>query len=73
MFSKNNIKVNTDKPIFDLLKQAKNTVESGRCPSCLQPVLIFDFKDHLSIKEYTISGLCQHCQDTIFNTPLCED
>jgi len=26
-----------------------------------------DFKDTLSIKEYSISGLCQQCQDAIWN------
>jgi len=25
-----------------------------------------DFKDQLSIKEYSISGLCQKCQDDTF-------
>ena len=24
------------------------------------------FKDELSIKEYSISGMCQQCQDSIF-------
>lgn len=25
-----------------------------------------DFRDDLSIKEYSISGLCQKCQDRVF-------
>jgi len=25
-----------------------------------------DFRDELSLKEYTISGMCQDCQDSIF-------
>ena len=25
-----------------------------------------EFRDHISCKEYTISGLCQKCQDSIF-------
>ena len=25
-----------------------------------------DFRDDLSLKEYTISGMCQECQDSIF-------
>ena len=28
-----------------------------------------DFKDAISIKEYTISGMCQKCQDRIFADP----
>lgn len=27
-----------------------------------------EFKDGLSRKEYTISGLCQNCQDIVFNS-----
>lgn len=39
-----------------------------------------EFKDELSAKEYTISGLCQACQDDFFctgkpdcNKPCCKD
>lgn len=28
-----------------------------------------EFRDELSRKEYTISGLCQKCQDLIFKEP----
>lgn len=28
-----------------------------------------NFKDAISIKEYTISGLCQKCQDSVFDGP----
>jgi hypothetical protein len=38
------------------------------CPSCLKEIA--GFKDKLSIKEFTISGLCQECQDKIFDTQL---
>jgi hypothetical protein len=27
-----------------------------------------EFRDELSRREYTISGLCQECQDTIFGS-----
>ena len=27
------------------------------------------FRDDLSRKEYTISGMCQDCQDKVFETP----
>ena len=37
----------------------------GKCPKCQQP--IGDFTDALSRKEYCISGLCQKCQDEVFN------
>ena len=28
-----------------------------------------DFKDQLSVKEFTISGFCQKCQDEAFGEP----
>lgn len=43
------------------------------CPTCRKepeatyegrPVFVFD--DILSAKEYTISGMCQDCQDSVF-------
>lgn len=30
-----------------------------------------EFRDALSAKEYTISGLCQRCQDTLFGKESC--
>jgi len=41
-------------------------VEHGFCPFCNKPVSKDEFTDELSKKEYTISGLCQKCQDNIF-------
>lgn len=35
------------------------------CTTCLGEVV--DFKDDLSEKEYTISGICQSCQDSVFD------
>ena len=40
------------------------SIESGICVDCGQPAK--DFRDKLSEKEYTISGLCQKCQDSVF-------
>ena len=34
------------------------------CVSCNGPAT--EFKDGLSRREYTISGLCQRCQDSVF-------
>ena len=39
-------------------------VAESSCASCLCKV--GEFKDAISEKEYTISGLCQSCQDRIF-------
>lgn len=46
----------------------KKAVAAMRCLNqpigCGQPVKD-DFKDRLSMKEYTITGLCQRCQDSL--------
>ncbi len=34
------------------------------CTSCMKPAT--EFTDDLSRKEYTISGMCQACQDGFF-------
>ncbi len=34
---------------------------------CGQPAT--KFKDEISVREYRISGLCQQCQDELFDTP----
>lgn len=44
---------------------AKNLAEK-RCPVCKAPIT--GFKDALSEKEYSISGMCQKCQDSIFES-----
>ena len=41
------------------------------CPpyGCGNPIGNYPFRDRLSLKEYAISGLCQRCQDRIFQAP----
>lgn len=43
-----------------------NQIENSICPICKEKINMNDFKTHLDVKEYTISGLCQKCQDKIF-------
>ena len=40
------------------------SITNDICVSCGQPALIF--RDNLSEKEFSISGLCQECQDKVF-------
>lgn len=54
-------------------KHEVTNVENGLCPFCNQKIDLSSFKDELSSKEYTISGLCQKCQDETFNDPELED
>lgn len=37
---------------------------NNECVSCGAKAV--DFRDELSVKEYQISGMCQKCQDQIF-------
>lgn len=41
-------------------------VKAGLCPFCNKTIDPADFKNELSKKEFTISGLCQACQDDFF-------
>lgn len=45
-------------------KDRVDTINSQKCVSCDEPNL--NFEDELSEKEYTISGMCQSCQNLIF-------
>lgn len=38
-----------------------------RCVCCHEPV--GQFRDSLSRIEYGISGMCQNCQDSVFDAP----
>ena len=41
-------------------------VDTGLCATCGQDALNTSFRDELSWKEYSISGMCQKCQDDFF-------
>lgn len=40
-------------------------LKQGFCVTCGE--LIQEFRDEISHKEYHISGMCQKCQDSVFN------
>ena len=42
----------------------EKSIYNNTCASCKN--VAASFKDELSKKEYTITGLCQTCQDSIF-------
>jgi hypothetical protein len=42
-------------------------VERKQCPSCGKSINEKKFRDKISMKEYKISGLCQSCQDEVFD------
>jgi len=45
-------------------RSRENTIARNKCVSCGGEAN--NFRDALSRKEYTISGLCQVCQDEFF-------
>jgi len=40
------------------------SIQDNVCTTCGRPAL--EFNDSLSKKEYTIFGMCQRCQDSVF-------
>lgn len=42
----------------------KETIQQSKCVTCGKPAT--EFRDALSRKEYTISGMCQECQNSVF-------
>jgi DNA repair exonuclease SbcCD ATPase subunit len=61
------IKPDLNKPVFKIFPEKRELVEQDKCPMCSREINEADFKDNLSKKEYTISGLCQTCQKEIFD------
>jgi len=54
-------------------KSRKEAIDSRGCTTCdVEGLTYFSFKDELSIQEYKISGMCQDCQDSVFNVEMCE-
>lgn len=41
----------------------------GQCNTCSQP--IGEFRDELSRREFDISGMCQACQNSVFDVCEC--
>jgi len=62
-------KPDTNKPVFRIFPEARESVREGKCPFCGKDIKEEEFKDALSKKEFSISGMCQECQDRIFNIP----
>lgn len=59
-------KPDLNKPVFTLMPSKAKSIEARECPQCKRKIEEEDFRDMLSKREYTISGLCQVCQDRVF-------
>lgn len=44
----------------------RKTIENGDCVFCDHKIEENEFRDEISKKEYSISGMCQKCQDDFF-------
>ena len=43
-----------------------NVVDLGDCACCSATIFLSDFNDRLSFREFTVSQMCQDCQDETF-------
>lgn len=43
-------------------------IQENKCTCCKAEVNVNEFKDNLSAKEWAISGMCQKCQDSVFDS-----
>ena len=50
-----------------LFPKAMANIDAGLCATCGKPV--GEFRDELSKKEFKISGMCQICQNSVFDQP----
>jgi len=58
------------KAMFEGVGRA-SSIAQNNCVTCKGDAS--SFKDELSEKEFTISGMCQTCQDEVFTEPQDED
>lgn len=47
-------------------KSQTEAMKKKECVFCHAEIKPEDFRDELSRKEYAISGICQKCQDEVF-------
>ena len=58
----------TNSTELDGRKFCLGCTESRGCRTCQREIIpASEFKDGLSRKEYRISGMCQKCQDSVFD------
>jgi len=50
------------------LKEIVDLYEAGLCTRCKKAITVRNFRGHVSISEYLISGKCQECQDVVYGT-----
>jgi len=62
-------KPDLNKPAFQLNWYWRELILADRCPMCGADIKEENFTSELSKKEYSISAMCQKCQDKVFKQP----
>lgn len=52
------------KDIFGI--DRRESIINNKCAFCGESVSVFEFRDEISRREFSIFGLCQLCQDETF-------
>jgi len=62
------IKPDLNKPVFKLMPEQAENIRKGLCALCAKPIKKEELTGEIAIIEYSISGMCQQCQDKAFTT-----
>ena len=54
------------KPVFTIFPEKADKILANQCTTCSNTIRESDFTDSLARKEYSISGMCQYCLDSVF-------
>ena len=61
------------RPAFSIFPEAADRVMAGECVTCRSlHIRNLDFRDDLSRQDYSITGMCQKCQDSVYGVILDE-
>ena len=52
------------KTVEQLFPGSTDLIMQGKCPTCKKPIT--KFRNEISSREFTICGMCQECQDSVF-------
>ena len=55
------------RPVDRIFRKGYELRTQGKCPMCEGDIDPSKFRDRLSYTEYQISGMCQSCQDKVFD------
>jgi len=61
-------KPDENKPVFSIFPEKLKAIKEGKCTGCDKPLkgVNTEFRNEVSRREYSVCGMCQACQDSIF-------